>query len=60
MLADRFRLSTSESVYLSMPMFHSNAIMAGWSVGLASGATLALRRRFSASGFLTVSPCRQS
>jgi fatty-acyl-CoA synthase len=35
-----------------MPMFHSNAIMAGWAVGLAAGAGLALRRRFSASGFL--------
>ncbi|MFI9387931.1 long-chain-fatty-acid--CoA ligase [Kutzneria sp. NPDC052558] len=52
MLADRFALSTSDTVYLSMPMFHSNAIMAGWAVGLAAGATLALRRRFSASGFL--------
>jgi len=52
MLADRFGLSGSDCVYLSMPMFHSNAIMAGWAVGLAAGATLALRRRFSASGFL--------
>ena len=39
-------------MYVSMPMFHSNAIMAGWAVGLAAGATIALRRRFSASGFL--------
>jgi fatty-acyl-CoA synthase len=52
MLADRFRLSASDTVYVSMPMFHSNAIMAGWAVGLAAGATIALRRRFSASGFL--------
>lgn len=52
MLADRFRLSTSDTVYVSMPLFHSNAIMAGWSAGLAAGATIALRRRFSASGFL--------
>ena len=52
MLADRFGLSTWDTVYLSMPMFHSNAIMAAWSVGLAAGATIALRRRFSASGFL--------
>jgi len=37
---------------VAMPMFHSNAIMAGWAVGLAAGARLALRRRFSASGFL--------
>ncbi len=35
-----------------MPMFHSNAIMAGWGPALAAGATIALARRFSASGFL--------
>ncbi|MEV4313822.1 long-chain-fatty-acid--CoA ligase [Actinocrispum sp. NPDC049592] len=52
MLADRFRLSSQDTVYVSMPMFHSNAIMAGWAVGLAAGAGVALRRRFSASGFL--------
>ncbi|GDY29771.1 long-chain-fatty-acid--CoA ligase [Gandjariella thermophila] len=52
MLADRFGLSTADTVYVSMPMFHSNAIMAGWSVGLAAGTTIALRRRFSASAFL--------
>ncbi|WP_410654533.1 long-chain-fatty-acid--CoA ligase [Amycolatopsis sp. lyj-112] len=52
MLADRFGLSTEDTAYVSMPMFHSNAVMAGWSVGLASGAAIALRRRFSASGFL--------
>ncbi|WP_199433362.1 long-chain-fatty-acid--CoA ligase [Qaidamihabitans albus] len=52
MLAERFGLSRAGTVYVSMPMFHSNAIMAGWSVGLAAGATIALRRRFSASGFL--------
>ncbi|NKQ51448.1 AMP-binding protein [Amycolatopsis sp. K13G38] len=52
MLAERFGLSTSDTAYVAMPMFHSNAIMAGWAVGLAAGATIALRRRFSASGFL--------
>lgn len=52
MLAERLALGPDDTVYLSMPMFHSNAIMAGWSAGLAAGATLALRRRFSASGFL--------
>jgi fatty-acyl-CoA synthase len=52
MLAERLAIGPDDTVYLSMPMFHSNAIMAGWSVGLAAGATLALRRRFSASGFL--------
>jgi fatty-acyl-CoA synthase len=52
MLADRFELGAGDTVYISMPLFHSNAVMAGWSVGLAAGATLALRRRFSASSFL--------
>jgi len=52
MLADRFGLGAADTVYVSMPMFHSNAIMAGWAVGLAAGAAIALRRRFSASAFL--------
>ena len=52
MLANRFGLSAEDTAYLAMPLFHSNAIMAGWSVGLAAGATLALRRRFSASAFV--------
>ncbi|MEC3973958.1 long-chain-fatty-acid--CoA ligase [Amycolatopsis sp. H20-H5] len=52
MLADRFGLSTQDTTYVAMPLFHSNAVMAGWSVGLAAGAAIALRRRFSASGFL--------
>jgi fatty-acyl-CoA synthase len=52
MLADRFGLGDRDVVYQSMPMFHSNALMAGWAVGLAAGAGIALRRRFSASGFL--------
>jgi fatty-acyl-CoA synthase len=52
MLAERFELGAADTAYVAMPMFHSNAIMAGWAVGLAAGARLALRRRFSASGFL--------
>jgi fatty-acyl-CoA synthase len=52
LLADRYGLGAEDTVYVSMPMFHSNAIMAGWAVGLAAGARLALRRRFSASCFL--------
>ncbi len=38
--------------YQAMPMFHSNALMAGWVPCLTVGATAAFRRRFSASGFL--------
>ncbi|GAA1460383.1 long-chain-fatty-acid--CoA ligase [Williamsia maris] len=53
MLAQRFGLDDTDVVYLSMPMFHSNAIIAGWSVAVAAGASMALRRTFSARGFLT-------
>ncbi|MFZ2510878.1 MAG: AMP-binding protein [Gordonia sp. (in: high G+C Gram-positive bacteria)] len=51
MLADRFGLSDDDAVYLAMPMFHSNALIAGWSVAAASSASLVLRERFSATGF---------
>ncbi|MEB3021714.1 long-chain-fatty-acid--CoA ligase FadD17 [[Mycobacterium] crassicus] len=51
MLSQRFGLGTSDVCYLSMPLFHSNAVMAGWSVAVAAGASVALRRKFSASGF---------
>ena len=49
-LSERFGLGPDDVAYLSMPMFHSNAIMAGWGPALAAGATIALARRFSASG----------
>ncbi|HUP99701.1 MAG TPA: long-chain-fatty-acid--CoA ligase [Aeromicrobium sp.] len=51
-LAERFGLGPDDVVYVAMPMFHSNAIMAGWAVGLAAAATVALERKFTASGFL--------
>jgi fatty-acyl-CoA synthase len=51
-LSDRFGLGPDHVAYLSMPMFHSNAIMAGWGPALASGTTMALARKFTASGFL--------
>ena len=52
MLAQRFGLGADDVVYLSMPLFHSNAMMAGWAAALAGKCAVALRRRFSASGFL--------
>lgn len=51
MLSRRFGLGAGDVVYLSMPMFHSNAIIAGWMVAIAGGSSVALRRRFSASAF---------
>lgn len=52
MLAERFGLGRDDTFYLSMPLFHSNAVMAGWAVALAAGGSIALRRKFSASGFI--------
>lgn len=51
-LSERFGLGPTDVAYLSMPLFHSNAIMAGWGPALAAGTTVALAPRFSASGFL--------
>ncbi|MGA2520046.1 MAG: AMP-binding protein [Acidimicrobiales bacterium] len=39
-------------MYCAMPMFHGNALNTCVIPAVASGATLVLRRRFSASGFL--------
>ncbi len=52
-LSERFGLTPADVAYLSMPLFHSNAIMAGWAPALAAGSTIALAPRFSASGFLS-------
>jgi fatty-acyl-CoA synthase len=51
-VANNFGLTPDDVCYEVMPLFHSNALMAGWAPALASGAATALRRRFSASGFL--------
>jgi len=41
----------SDVIYVPLPLYHSNAMFGGVSASLATGATLALRRRFSASKF---------
>lgn len=51
-LAGMVDFGPDDVCYLAMPMFHSNALMAGWAPALAGASTVALRRRFSASGFL--------
>ena len=51
-LADMFSITSEDVLYVSMPLFHSNAVMSGYALGLVSGATLALAEKFSASGFL--------
>jgi fatty-acyl-CoA synthase len=51
-LAERNGLTADDVCYQAMPMFHSNALFAGWTPALVAGATHVLRRRFSASNFL--------
>jgi len=51
-VAQMFEITDDDVCYLAMPLFHSNALMAGWAPALAAGATAALRERFSASQFL--------
>jgi fatty-acyl-CoA synthase len=51
-VAQMFELVPEDVCYMAMPMFHSNALMAGWAPALAAGSTVALRERFSASQFL--------
>jgi fatty-acyl-CoA synthase len=51
-LTERLGLSSDDVHYVSMPLFHSNAVVAGWAPALYNGAAIALAPRFSASSFL--------
>jgi fatty-acyl-CoA synthase len=51
-LAEMFTLTPADVCYSVMPLFHSNAAVAGFANVLASGASVVLRRRFSATNFL--------
>lgn len=51
-LARQFSVGPDDVHYVCMPLFHGNAVIADWLPALAGGASVALRRRFSASGFL--------
>jgi fatty-acyl-CoA synthase len=50
-LVQRFSLSRTDTCYVSMPLFHSNAVLAGWAPAVAAGAAVA-PAEFSASQFL--------
>ncbi len=45
-------LTVDDVGYVSMPLFHSNALMVGWAPAIVLGATVGLARKFSASGWL--------
>ena len=42
----------SDTIYIPLPFFHTNALTVGWPPALYNGAAVALRRKFSASKFL--------
>jgi len=42
----------TDTIYIPLPFFHTNAISVGWPPALYNGAAVALRRKFSASKFL--------
>jgi fatty-acyl-CoA synthase len=46
------KFSAEDVAYNAMPIFHGNALMAALGPCLANGSAFAMRRRFSASGFL--------
>lgn len=50
-LAEKFSLAPQDICYLSMPLFHSNAVVGGWAPALVSGAAM-VPAKFSASGFV--------
>lgn len=50
-LAQRFGLTERDTCYVSMPLFHSNAVVAGWAPAVCSGAAI-VPAKFSASNFL--------
>jgi fatty-acyl-CoA synthase len=52
-MTERFALGRDDRCYVSMPLLHSNAVLVGWSVAVTCRGSMVLRRKFSASGFMT-------
>lgn len=50
-LVQRFALTEHDTCYVSMPLFHSNAVVAGWAPAVCSGAAM-VPAKFSARSFL--------
>jgi fatty-acyl-CoA synthase len=50
-LVERFELTADDVCYLSMPLFHSNGVAAGWGVAIVCGATM-VPAKFSPSRLL--------
>ncbi len=46
-----FQLKKSDRIYVALPLYHSNAQFIGYGAALQSGASIFLRRKFSASNW---------
>ncbi|MEM7409804.1 MAG: long-chain-acyl-CoA synthetase [Myxococcota bacterium] len=46
-----FEAGPNDVIYVTLPLYHSNGMFAGVASSLITGATMALRRKFSASRF---------
>ncbi|HUH74075.1 MAG TPA: long-chain-acyl-CoA synthetase [Chitinophagales bacterium] len=44
-------LNSDDVIYVSIPFYHSNALLIAWSSAAASGAAMAVRRKFSVNEF---------
>jgi len=44
-------MQPEDVIYLSLPLFHSNAIHIGWASAIAGGSAIAIARRFSVTNF---------
>jgi len=44
-------MTPEDVIYITLPMFHSNAFNIGWAAAIGGGSAVALRRKFSASNF---------
>jgi fatty-acyl-CoA synthase len=51
-LVERFGLTADDVCYLSMPLFHSNGVAAGWAVAICCGAAM-VPAKFSPTRFLS-------
>jgi fatty-acyl-CoA synthase len=50
-LVGQYQVTADDVCYLTMPLFHSNGVAAGWAVAIASGATM-VPAQFTTSRFL--------
>lgn len=44
-------LNSNDVMYISIPFFHTNALIVAWPTAAAAGAAIAMRRKFSVSNF---------